>query len=53
MERLAISYNSIEKMIQNKEHYNLSFDDISALKDAQKAILTIETLGLSQKSDKN
>lgn len=49
MDRLAIAYNTIEKMIQNQECYKLNFDNISALKDAQKAILAIETLGLSQK----
>lgn len=50
MNSLAIAYNTIEKMIQNQKHHNLSRNDILALKDAQKSILAIETLGLSQKT---
>ena len=53
MNHLVIAYNTIEKMIENQQHYNLLVDDITALKDAQKAILAIELLGLSQKNDRD
>ena len=53
MNRLATTYNRINEILQNQQHHNLTSDDILALKEAQKAILVIETLGLSLKNDDN
>lgn len=54
MNRLAIAYRKIDEIIQTQQQHGLNSDDITALEDAQKAILLIEMLGLSQKSnDKN
>ena len=51
MNRLAIAFNTIDHMLKNNQKYGLNHNEISALEDAQKAILTIETLGLSLKND--
>ncbi|WP_020072280.1 hypothetical protein [Faecalispora sporosphaeroides] len=51
MNRLASAYSKINEILQKHQQHGLSSDDIIALKDAQKAILLIEMLGLSQKSD--
>jgi len=46
MNHLAIAYVRISRLLQNQEQHNLNSDDVLALENAQKAILTIEMLGL-------